>query len=112
MSSKRARLAAAAQMVQQPEEETSAPAESAVPALADEIRAAIMDQAFAQKRSAFVDAKLKQMPEAELTRFEFFVRSHFNRSAVRRVMQNEVDKVRMANRGYPTNLVWSIHLAN
>ena len=69
-------------------------AEATMPALAEEIRASLLDQAYAHKRSAFIDAELKKMPEAELVRFEFFIRSHFNRASIRRVMQSEVDKVR------------------
>jgi hypothetical protein len=91
-NNKRSRLAAAAALAAQSDD---APlAEHTVPALANEIRMSLDHQADSQKRSAFIDAQLRKMPEHELVRFEFFIRSHFNRMSVKRVMQAEVDKVR------------------
>ena len=92
-ATKRARTPAAAAALAQQEDDLPV-AESTMPALADEIRASLADQANAVRFSSYVDAQLKKLPESELVRFEFFIRSHFNRGAIKRVMQAEVDKVR------------------
>jgi len=99
MSKKRsAKLAAAAQAAGlSTEDESSVVGEGSVPALAEEIRASLLDQAFSQRRSAFIDSQLRKMPEHELVRFEFYIRSHFTRSVVKKIMQSEVDKVRPAS---------------
>lgn len=93
---KRVRLAQAAQAaITSTEDESSQVVEASMPALADEIRASVLDQSYAHRRSAFIDSKLRQMSEAELVRFEFFIRSHLNRHGIKKILQQEVDKVRM-----------------
>jgi len=51
------------------------------------IRSAELAEASVERRTAFIKAHLDQMNEAQLTRFEFFVRSHLKRANVRKVMQ-------------------------
>jgi len=97
-------LAAAAQAAGlSAEDESSVVGEGSVPALAEEIRASLLDQAFSQRRSAFIDSQLRKMPEHELVRFEFYIRSHFTRSVVKKIMQSEVDKVRSPPSLTPSN---------
>lgn len=43
------------------------------------------------KRSAFMERQLESMTPEEELRFEFFVRSHFNKNAVKRILQGEID---------------------
>jgi hypothetical protein len=51
------------------------------------IRSAELAEASVERRTAFIKAHLDQMNDAQLTRFEFFVRSHLKRANVRKVMQ-------------------------
>ena len=85
-TSKRARLQAASKAVEE------LPVAEGMPALAEEIRNSILEQSFSQKRCKFIDAQLRKMSEEELVRFEFFVRSHFPRPTVKKILQDEVDK--------------------
>lgn len=68
------------------------PAFDGMPALAEEIRNSFLDQSYSQRRCKFIDAQLRKMSEEELVRFEFFVRSHFPRPVVKKILQEEVDK--------------------
>jgi len=70
------------------------PSEISLPALADEIRAASnsIDPSQNERRSRFINEKLKVMTPEELTRFDFFVRSHFSRKAVKSILQKEIDE--------------------
>ena len=56
--------------------------------LADVIRDAEIDNTTLDKKTAFIKAKLDAMDEEQLTRFEFFFKSHFRRGRVKEVMVN------------------------
>lgn len=51
--------------------------------LADVIRSAELSEATVEKRTKFIKSHLDEMSEEQLTRFEFFIRSHLTRSKVR-----------------------------
>lgn len=83
---KKQRLQAAGRTVEE------LPVFDGMPALAEEIRNSFLEQSYSQRRCKFIDAQLRKMSEEELVRFEFFVRSHFPRPAVKKLLQEEVDK--------------------
>lgn len=55
--------------------------------LADVIRSAELAEASVERRTKFIKSHLDRMDDAQLTRFEFFVRSHLNRGKVKKVLQ-------------------------
>jgi hypothetical protein len=56
--------------------------------LADVIRTAEVDagEANVEKRTKYIKEQLDRMSEEQLTRFEFFVRSHLSRSRVKDIL--------------------------
>ena len=50
--------------------------------LADVIRSAELSESTVEKRTKFIKSHLDEMNEEQLTRFEFFIRSHLTRSKV------------------------------
>lgn len=64
-----------------------------IASIVDELRASarISTSAIMQKRSAYMERILEDMTPEEELRFEFFVRSHFNKNAIKRVLQGEID---------------------
>ena len=57
-------------------------------ALADVIRDAEIDSLTADKKTAYIKAKLDAMDEEQLTRFEFFFKSHFRRHKIKEILVN------------------------
>lgn len=64
-----------------------------IPALVEELRAATseMDSDVVNKRARILDNALKEMSPDMQARFEFYMRSHFDYKAVKKVLQKEID---------------------
>eukprot|EP01041_Mallomonas_annulata_P009741 gene9741-20258_t len=54
-----------------------------------------------EKRTRFIKSKLDAMNEEQLTRFEFFYRSHFSRSQIKDILSNAINE--RTDKDYPIN---------
>ena len=60
--------------------------------LADMIRDAEMDSRDAEQKTLLIQQKLQQLSDEQLTRFEFFFRSHFKKGRVRDILIDTLGK--------------------
>ncbi len=60
--------------------------------LADMIRDAEMDSRDAEQKTLLIQQKLQQLSDEQLTRFEFFFRSHFKKGKVRDILIDTLGK--------------------